>query len=161
MFALRKMTLDVTIFYRKINREKVCQKPEVLEEPVTPSPWWRFWSYEEKKVEKQPEIPESCQPTADSRSHAKSLGASSLSSFGVLGTILEVLVIFYLTIATVVGLYHVPGFRRLRPELRETTMTKIILNCLVMQLLSSSLPVLSRVLGKCKLILLTTSTNFS
>ena len=135
------------LHFRNINRGKVCQKPDVLEEPVKLHSWWRFWYNEEKKLEKQSNLPDQCQPR-DSDINDKSLGATSLSSFGIFGTVLEVLVIFYLTIASVVGLYHLPGFRRLRPELRETTMTKLIMNCLVVQLLSSSLPVLSRVLGE-------------
>ena len=126
----------------------MCQRPKVADEPVKSTSWWKFWWYEEKKLERQPDLPDSCRPSNSMDSPVKSLGANSLSSFGIFGTILEVLVIFYLTVASVVGLYHLPGFWRLRPEVRETTMTKIILNCLVMQLLSSSLPVLSRVLGK-------------
>ena len=144
-------TLKKLFFLRNINRGRVCQKAEVHEEPVKPSSsWWRFWRYEEKKVDKKKQdLPDPCQPPSSSKSHVQSLGAHSLSSFGIFGTILEVLVIFYISAASVVGVYHLPGFRMLRPEIQETSMTKIILNCLLMQLLSSSLPVLSRLLGTC------------
>jgi len=50
-------------------------------------------------------------------------------------------------VATVLGLYSLPGFRNIRPQLRNTPMINVIINCTVIQLVSCSLPVLSRVLG--------------
>lgn len=131
-------------FNRNINHEKVCEKLNLSDDhQQIPTPWWRWWVTEDRAERKKSQ---SCKP-ASSKSHVQSLGANSLSSFGFFGTILEVLVIFYLTIASIVGLYNLPGFRNLRPVVSETTMTKIIFNCLLMQLISSALPVLSRVLG--------------
>lgn len=76
-----------------------------------------------------------------------SLGATSLSAFGIVGTLLEVAIIYYLMLASVLGLYSLPLFKRMRPEKRDTSMTGIIFNCFAVQLLSSSLPVLCRILG--------------
>lgn len=76
------------------------------------------------------------------------LGATSLSTFGIVGTFIETAVVCYLMLASFVGFYNLPGLKKLRPRSRDTSMTGIIFNCLIMQLLSSSLPVLCRVLGK-------------
>ena len=53
----------------------------------------------------------------------------------------------YLMLACVVGFYSLPGFRRLKPRLHDTSMTATIGNCVVLLILSSALPVLSRILG--------------
>ena len=50
-------------------------------------------------------------------------------------------------VASVVGFYTLPLFRRIRPKLHETPMTSVIGNCVVILILSSALPVLSRALG--------------
>ncbi|KAL9967979.1 hypothetical protein ACROYT_G026301 [Oculina patagonica] len=75
------------------------------------------------------------------------LGKVSSSMMGTFGALLEIIWIFYLMIASLVGLYSVPYFARLRPSVRETTTTKVIANCIVLLILSSALPVLSRTLG--------------
>jgi len=75
------------------------------------------------------------------------LGKVSSSMMGTFGALLEIILIFYLMIASLVGLYSVPCFARLRPVVRETTTTKVIGNCIVLLILSSALPVLSRTLG--------------
>ena len=54
----------------------------------------------------------------------------------------------YLMLACVVGFYSLPGFRRLKPCLHDTSMTQTIGNCVVLLILSSALPVLSRILGR-------------
>lgn len=76
-----------------------------------------------------------------------SLGISSLSKLGLLGSCLEVTLILYLWCASVVGLYTLPFISRLTPRLRDTSFTQIIGNCALLLVLSSALPVLSRILG--------------
>ncbi|XP_015774401.1 PREDICTED: limb region 1 protein homolog [Acropora digitifera] len=75
------------------------------------------------------------------------LGKVSSSMMGTFGALLEIILIFYLMIASLVGLYSVPCFSRLRPVARETTTTTVIANCIVLLILSSALPALSRTLG--------------
>ncbi|KAM7313057.1 protein LMBR1L isoform X1 [Ixodes scapularis] len=76
-----------------------------------------------------------------------SLGISSLSALGIFGSALEVVLILYLWLASVVGFYSLPGFCRLRPQPRSASLTQVIGNCAVLLLLSSALPVISRTLG--------------
>lgn len=76
-----------------------------------------------------------------------SLGISSLSALGPAGAFLEIILILYLWGASVVGLYTLPIFCRLRPKLKDTSMTQVIGNCAVLLILSSALPVLARTLG--------------
>ncbi|XP_074624003.1 limb region 1 protein homolog isoform X2 [Acropora palmata] len=75
------------------------------------------------------------------------LGKVSSSMMGTFGALLEIIFIFYLMIASLVGLYSVPCFSRMRPVARETTTTTVIANCIVLLILSSALPALSRTLG--------------
>ncbi|XP_076807647.1 limb region 1 protein homolog [Clavelina lepadiformis] len=134
--------------YRSINIERKVDGlffQKDAEADVDTHWWWKWKFWSSKQKEKEAVL--NSIPTPAVKSHMYSLGANSLSSFGIVGTILEVCVIFYLLLASVVGLYNLPGFRLLKPQVQETTMTKIILNCLVLQLIGPSLPVLSRVLG--------------
>nr|XP_056718969.1 protein LMBR1L [Euleptes europaea] len=75
------------------------------------------------------------------------LGKVSFSIFGSFGAAVQVILIFYLMISSVVGFYSSPLFTKLLPERHDTTMTKIIGNCVSLLVLSSALPVLSRTLG--------------
>lgn len=75
------------------------------------------------------------------------LGITSLSALGPAGAALEIVLILYLMCASVVGFYTLPGFCHLRPKIDDTTMVLIIGNCIVILVLSSALPVLSRTLG--------------
>ncbi|XP_059141717.1 limb region 1 protein homolog isoform X2 [Physella acuta] len=75
------------------------------------------------------------------------LGISSLSSFGSIGAALQIVVILYLMVASVVGFYSLPYLRNLQPRRGDTAMVKIIMNCVVLLLLSSALPILSKTLG--------------
>lgn len=75
------------------------------------------------------------------------LGKVSSSMMGTFGALLEIILIFYLMLASLVGLYSVPYFSRLRPAVGETNTTTVIANCIVLLILSSALPVLSRTLG--------------
>ncbi|XP_075550046.1 LMBR1-like protein lilipod isoform X5 [Dermacentor variabilis] len=76
-----------------------------------------------------------------------SLGISSLSALGVVGSSLEIVLILYLWLASVVGFFTLPVFCRLRPKPSSATLTQIIGNCAVLLVLSSALPVLARTLG--------------
>nr|KAI8743218.1 protein LMBR1L [Biomphalaria glabrata] len=104
------------------------------------------------------------------------LGISSLSSLGPFGAALQIVVILYpftiqsirvaiaitfgsvtsvcyrvpcryLMVASVVGFYSLPYLCNLQPKRADTSMVKIILNCVVILLLSSALPILSKTLG--------------
>ncbi|XP_013413877.2 limb region 1 protein homolog [Lingula anatina] len=75
------------------------------------------------------------------------LGLSSLSALGQVGALLEIALILYFMLASVVGFYSLRFFRRLQPKPSDTTLTQIIGNCVVILVLSSALPVLSRILG--------------
>merc|ERR1712025_72618 len=75
------------------------------------------------------------------------LGTSSLSTWGVVGVVIEVVVIAYLFVTSIVGLYSIPQFHRILPKTRDTSMTNLILNCALYVILSSALPLLVKVLG--------------
>ncbi|XP_065275372.1 protein LMBR1L [Emys orbicularis] len=75
------------------------------------------------------------------------LGQASFSIFGSFGAALQVVLIFYLMVSSVVGFYSSPMFTRLLPARQDTPMTKIIGNCVSLLVLSSALPVFSRTLG--------------
>ncbi|KAM9368136.1 protein LMBR1L [Phaethornis superciliosus] len=76
-----------------------------------------------------------------------SLGQVSFSIFGSFGAALQVVLIFYLMLSSIVGFYSSPLFTRLLPEWQDTPLTKIIGNCVSLLVLSSALPVFSRTLG--------------
>ncbi|XP_042200261.1 limb region 1 homolog-like protein isoform X2 [Callorhinchus milii] len=78
---------------------------------------------------------------------APRLGKDSLSMFGSFGAAVEVVLIFYLMLSSVVGFYSSPLFVKLAPRRQDTPLTKIIGNCVSLLVLSSALPVLSRTLG--------------
>ncbi|XP_046573345.1 limb region 1 protein homolog [Haliotis rubra] len=75
------------------------------------------------------------------------LGLASLSTFGTIGAFLEIVFILYLMSASVVGFYSLPFFCRLQPKVKDTPMVKVIANCIVLLVLSSALPILSKTLG--------------
>ncbi|KAM9592687.1 limb region 1 protein homolog isoform 9-T17 [Trichechus inunguis] len=75
------------------------------------------------------------------------IGNASLSTFGFVGAALEIILIFYLMVSSVVGFYSLRVFGNFTPKKDDTTMTKIIGNCVSILVLSSALPVMSRTLG--------------
>ncbi|KAI5612193.1 limb region 1-like-like protein [Silurus asotus] len=75
------------------------------------------------------------------------LGLASFSMFGSLGATVQVVLIFYLMVSSVVGFYSSPLFSSLRPRAQDTNLTQIIGNCVSLLVLSSALPVFSRTLG--------------
>lgn len=75
------------------------------------------------------------------------LGISSLSKLGPIGAALEVCIIFYLGATSAVGLYTMPFMRYVKPQKRKTSLSQLIFNCALVLILSSALPLLSRILG--------------
>ncbi|XP_053115103.1 limb region 1 protein homolog isoform X3 [Hemicordylus capensis] len=80
-------------------------------------------------------------------SRGPGIGNASLSTFGFVGAALEIILIFYLMVSSVVGFYSLRFFGDFTPRKDDTTMTKIIGNCVSILVLSSALPVMSRTLG--------------
>ncbi|KAK9396092.1 limb region 1 protein like [Crotalus adamanteus] len=80
-------------------------------------------------------------------SRGPGIGNASLSTFGFVGAALEIILIFYLMVSSVVGFYSLRIFGDFTPRKDDTTMTKIIGNCVSILVLSSALPVMSRTLG--------------
>jgi len=74
-------------------------------------------------------------------------GITSLSSFGAIGVIIEVILIGYLFVTSLVGLYTIPVITRIRPMLNSTPLTHLILNCCIYVILSTALPLLAKILG--------------
>jgi len=75
------------------------------------------------------------------------LGTSSLSSLGMVGVVIEVVIIGYIFLTSLVGLYNIPVIQNILPKRRDTSMTHLILNCGLYVILSSALPLLVKVLG--------------
>ncbi|XP_062871026.1 limb region 1 homolog-like protein isoform X2 [Trichomycterus rosablanca] len=75
------------------------------------------------------------------------LGLASFSMFGSLGAAVQVVLILYLMVSSVVGFYSSPLFSSLLPRAQDTNLTQIIGNCVCLLVLSSALPVFSRTLG--------------
>ena len=82
-----------------------------------------------------------------SAAHRFTLGISSLYKLGYFGAVLEILLILYLWHTSLVGLYSLPFLQRIKPQMHNTSFTKIIVNCALLLILSSALPLLARLLG--------------
>ena len=59
-----------------------------------------------------------------------------------------VVLIGYLFVTSLVGLYTIPVITRIRPMLSSTPLTHLILNCCIYVILSTALPLLAKILGK-------------
>uniref|UniRef100_A0A096MCD8 Limb development membrane protein 1 n=1 Tax=Poecilia formosa TaxID=48698 RepID=A0A096MCD8_POEFO len=77
----------------------------------------------------------------------RGIGNTSLSTFGVIQAVVEIILMFYLMVSSVVGFYSLRVFEGLTPRKDDTTMTTIIGCCVSILVLSSALPVMSRTLG--------------
>ncbi|XP_037073710.1 protein Lilipod-like [Pollicipes pollicipes] len=75
------------------------------------------------------------------------LGITSLSALGPVGAALEIVLIGYFLLTSLVGFYSLPAFSRLRPAVADTPLPALIANCAVMLVISSALPLLIRTLG--------------
>ncbi|XP_036376655.1 limb region 1 protein homolog [Megalops cyprinoides] len=80
-------------------------------------------------------------------SKERGIGNASLSTFGVVQAAIEIILMFYLMVSSVVGFYSLRVFEGLTPRKDDTTMTTIIGCCVSILVLSSALPVMSRTLG--------------
>uniref|UniRef100_A0A671NHV5 Limb development membrane protein 1 n=1 Tax=Sinocyclocheilus anshuiensis TaxID=1608454 RepID=A0A671NHV5_9TELE len=86
--------------------------------------------------------------TALPKGSTRDIGNASLSTFGVAQAVIEIILMFYLLVSSVVGFYSLRIFQELTPRKDDTTMTTIIGCCVSILVLSSALPVMSRTLGK-------------
>lgn len=75
------------------------------------------------------------------------LGISSLSKLGPIGAGLEVCLILYLGATSAVGFYTMPFMKNVRPQKRKTSLSQLIMNCALVLILTSALPLLSRIIG--------------
>uniref|UniRef100_A0A1B0G2Z2 Uncharacterized protein n=1 Tax=Glossina morsitans morsitans TaxID=37546 RepID=A0A1B0G2Z2_GLOMM len=75
------------------------------------------------------------------------LGITSLSKLGPLGAGLEVCLIFYLGATSAVGFYTMPFMSQVRPQRSKTSLSQLIVNSALLLILSSALPLLSRIIG--------------
>jgi hypothetical protein len=78
------------------------------------------------------------------------IGKKTVSLFGF-GTLNDITLIFYFTSATIIGVYSISPFKRIRPRLGRMTVQQMIANVTVLLVISSSWPVLIRVLGLARL----------
>uniref|UniRef100_A0A3B3TZD7 Limb development membrane protein 1 n=1 Tax=Poecilia latipinna TaxID=48699 RepID=A0A3B3TZD7_9TELE len=85
--------------------------------------------------------------TAMPKGSTRGIGNTSLSTFGVIQAVVEIILMFYLMVSSVVGFYSLRVFEGLTPRKDDTTMTTIIGCCVSILVLSSALPVMSRTLG--------------
>jgi hypothetical protein len=72
---------------------------------------------------------------------------SKLSLYCMSVYIIWLLLLRYIFLASLVGVYSVPIFRSILPKYGRTSMTAVIGNCTAVLVLSSALPVLARTLG--------------
>lgn len=63
------------------------------------------------------------------------------------GVTVEVVLIAYLLVTSIVGLYTIPVIKNIQPIAHNTSLTYLILNCGLFVVLSSALPLLSKILG--------------
>ncbi|KAL1509903.1 hypothetical protein ABEB36_004570 [Hypothenemus hampei] len=75
------------------------------------------------------------------------LGVSSLSKLGPFGAALEITMIIYFIATSSIGLYTTPFVKKIRPLKQNTSFTLVIVNCTVVLMISSALPLLSKTLG--------------
>lgn len=88
------------------------------------------------------------------------LGITSLSKVGPIGAAIEVLIIFYLCATSTVGLYTMPFMKTIRPQRHKTSLSQLILNGALVLILSSALPLLSRILGMFRTLYLVLASIF-
>ncbi|KAK6746432.1 hypothetical protein RB195_012498 [Necator americanus] len=79
--------------------------------------------------------------------YAQYMEVHTRHSLGILGVVIESVTIMYVMATSLTGLYSVPFIRALRPHRARTSLTVIIINCSLVLVLSSALPVLANTLG--------------
>ncbi|KAK9512242.1 hypothetical protein O3M35_000711 [Rhynocoris fuscipes] len=75
------------------------------------------------------------------------LGLTSLSKLGPVGAGIEIVIITYLAVTSCAGLYTLPLLAKIRPTNNGTPLSLLIANAAILLVLSSALPLLSRILG--------------
>ena len=73
--------------------------------------------------------------------------ASQIVLIFFLSQYFSVILIGYLFVTSLVGLYTIPIITRIRPMLNSTPLTHLILNCCIYVILSTALPLLAKILG--------------
>nr|CAD2169109.1 unnamed protein product [Meloidogyne enterolobii] len=68
-------------------------------------------------------------------------------TLGIFGAIIEVTIILYIMLSSLIGLYSIPFIKRIYPHRGKTSLTSIIINCMLISILSAALPILVRTLG--------------
>ncbi|KAK6028843.1 LMBR1-like region [Ostertagia ostertagi] len=79
--------------------------------------------------------------------YAQYMEVHTRHSLGIAGVIIESITIMYVMSTSLTGLYSMPFVRALRPQRARTSLTVIIINCSLVLVLSSALPVLANTLG--------------
>ncbi|WKY02834.1 hypothetical protein Q1695_016264 [Nippostrongylus brasiliensis] len=79
--------------------------------------------------------------------YAQYMEVHTRHSLGIVGVIVESIIIIYVMATSLTGFYSMPFVRALRPRRTRTSLTVIIINCSLILVLSSALPVLANTLG--------------
>ncbi|CAJ0597107.1 unnamed protein product [Cylicocyclus nassatus] len=79
--------------------------------------------------------------------YAQYMEVHTRHSLGILGVTIESVTIMYVMATSLIGFYSMPFVRALRPHRTNTSLTVIIINCSLVVVLSSALPVLANTLG--------------
>ncbi|XP_063716983.1 protein LMBR1L-like [Symsagittifera roscoffensis] len=89
--------------------------------------------------------------TLDSAIHSLSLrgrgGLLSSVGLGWVGVCTEVCLTFYFMLASLIGFYNLPFLRTLRPVKGDTALHILIVNCVLILIVGSALPLVMRTLG--------------
>ncbi|XP_050293251.1 protein Lilipod [Anthonomus grandis grandis] len=75
------------------------------------------------------------------------LGVASLSRLGPVGAALEIIMIVYFIVTSSIGLYSAPFMKKIRPTPGGTSFTLVIVNCALVLVISTALPLLCKTLG--------------
>uniref|UniRef100_A0A158PBH1 Serpentine receptor class gamma n=1 Tax=Angiostrongylus cantonensis TaxID=6313 RepID=A0A158PBH1_ANGCA len=79
--------------------------------------------------------------------YAQYMEVHTRHSLGLVGVVIESIIIMYVMATSLIGFYSVPFIRTLRPHRARTSLTVIIINCSIVLVLSSALPVLANTIG--------------
>ncbi|CAG8435326.1 5553_t:CDS:2 [Diversispora eburnea] len=78
-------------------------------------------------------------------------GKQTVSMFGKFGVLSDLGLIFYFTAATIIGVYSIKPFKRIRPRWGQMNVQHILSNVAVLLVISSSWPTLATILGLTRL----------
>ncbi|CAG8470632.1 10096_t:CDS:2 [Acaulospora colombiana] len=78
-------------------------------------------------------------------------GKQTVSMFGKFGVLSDLGLIFYFTAATIVGVYSIKPFKKIRPRWGQMNVQHILANVTVLLIISSSWPTLATILGLTRL----------